>query len=246
MSGWVAFGTTFLASALEFVEAATIVMAVGYTVGWRTALTATAWAIGVLIVITGVLGPALLIYVPLNALQIAIGIFLILFGYTWLRKAIWRYSGHKAMRNEEQAFSREVSALKTHLQRTDVQQRDEQRLGFATAFNGVLLEGLEVAIIVITFSAARGSFVWACAGALLAGILVVLAAVMLRRPFARIPENALGFVVGIMLLSFGTFWSGEGLGLHWWAGEGTLGWIVGLYLATALLLIALRRRPVTA
>jgi Ca2+/H+ antiporter, TMEM165/GDT1 family len=237
MNGWIAAGTTFLASGLEFVEAATIVMAVGYTAGWRVALTGTAWAIAVLVVITGLLGPALLLWVPLNVLQIAIGIFLMLFGYTWLRKAIWRYAGRKAMRDEEAAFNAEIEDLRKH----------EERYAFATAFNGVLLEGLEVAVIVITFSAARaGTFLWAAAGALAACAIVVAAAVLLRHPFSRVPENAMGFIVGIMLLSFGTFWSGEGLGLHWWAGEGTLLWIVAAYLAAALLLIGAWKRPVRA
>jgi uncharacterized membrane protein len=237
MNAWVAAGTTFLASGLEFVEAATIVLAVGYTAGWRTALTATAWAAGVLIAIAGLLGPALLYWVPLNALKIGIGLFLTLFGYTWLRKAIWRYAGRKALRNEEAAFNAELEQLRAH----------EKRFAFATAFNGVLLEGLEVAVIVITFSADRsGTFLWAATGALIAGAIVAAAAALLRRPFSRVPENAMGFIVGIMLLSFGTFWSGEGLGLHWWAGEGTLLWIVGLYSACAFLLIGAWKRPVHA
>ena len=234
MSPWVAAGTTFLASALEFVEAATIVLAVAYTAGWRVALRGTGWAVAVLVVITGLLGPALLLYVPLAALQIGIGIFLMLFGYTWLRKAIWRYAGRKPMRNEDAAFAAEVEELRGH----------EQRFAFATAFNGVLLEGLEVAVIVITFSTGRaGTFVWAAGGALLAGAIVVIAAAILRQPFSRLPENAMGFIVGIMLLSFGTFWSGEGLGVAWWAGEATLAWIVGLYTIAAFVLIAAWRRP---
>lgn len=237
MNGWVAAGTTFIASGLEFVEAATIVLAVGYTAGWRVALSATAWAIGALVVITGLLGPALIRWVALNDLKIGIGIFLTLFGYTWLRKAIWRYAGRKAMRDEEAAFEAEIADLRKH----------EHRYAFATAFNGVLLEGLEVAVIVLTFSAARaGTFLWAAVGALAAAAIVAGAAVLLRHPFSRVPENAMGFIVGIMLLSFGTFWSGEGFGLHWWQGEGTLLWIVGFYLACALLLVAAWKRPVRA
>jgi Ca2+/H+ antiporter, TMEM165/GDT1 family len=234
-TGWIAAGTTFLASALEFVEAATIVLAVGYTVGWRAAIRGTSWALVALAVLTGLLGPALVKYVPLGTLKVAIGIFLLLFGFTWLRKAIWRYSGRKAMRNEQNAYDAEVRLLHEH--------HDEQHFGFATAFNGVLLEGLEVAVIVITFSADRaGSFLWAAGGALTAGLLVASAALVLRHPFAKIPENAMGFIVGVMLLSFGTFWSGEGLGLTWWAGEATLLWIVGLYLVMSLILIAAWRR----
>lgn len=237
MNGWVAAGTTFLASGLEFVEAATIVMAVGYTAGWKIALRGTVWALLVLIVIAGVLGPALVYYVPIAILQLAIGLFLALFGYAWLRKAIWRYAGRKALRNEQNAFDKEIDGLKAR-----VMDRDGERFAFATAFNGVLLEGLEVAVIVITFAAARaGTFLDAAAGALAAGALVAGTAFLLRRPFSRIPENAMGFIVGIMLLSFGTFWSGEGLGLRWWAGEGTLLWLVGFYLAVAFALIALWR-----
>ena len=237
MSGWVAAGTSFLASGLEFVEAATIVLAVGYTAGWRTALRATAWALATLVVITGLVGPALVHWVALKDLKIGIGIFLTLFGYTWLRKAIWRYSGRKAMRDEQAMFDREIADLRRH----------EQHYAFVTAFNGVLLEGLEVAVIVLTFSADRaGAFLWAGAGALAAALIVTVAAFLLRHPFSRVPENAMGFVVGVMLLSFGTFWSGEGLGLHWWAGEATLAWIVCFYLLGALLLIGAWKRPVRA
>ena len=237
MSGWIAAFTTFMASGLEFVEAATIVLAVAQTAGWRVALTATAWALGVLAVIAGVLGPALLIYVPIAVLQMAIGIFLMLFGYSWLRKAIWRYAGRKAMREEDEAFDREVRSLQAH---------QERGFAFATAFNGVLLEGLEVAIIVITFSTARaGTFYWAAGGALAAALLVTIACAILREPLSRVPKNAMGFIVGVMLLSFGTFWSGEGLGLVWWAGEATLLWIVGLYALAAIALIAVWRQRVS-
>ena len=239
MNPWIAAGTTFLASALEFVEAATIVLAVGYTVGWRAALTGAAWAILVLVVIAGLFGPALVHYIPLPILQTIIGLFLIIFGYTWLRKAIWRYAGRKAMRNEQSAYETEIAHLRAH--------KHEQRFGFATAFNGVLLEGLEVAVIVITFSADRaGSFVYAAAGALAAGLIVLIAAVILRHPFSRVPENAMGFIVGIMLLSFGTFWSGEGLGLQWWAGEATLLWIIATYVVASLALVAFWHKRVAA
>ncbi len=232
MNPWIAAGTTFLASALEFVEAATIVLAVGYTAGWRTALGATAAALAILIVIAAAAGPALLSYVPLAALQTGIGIFLTLFGYTWLRKAIWRYAGRKPMRDENAAFHAQLQQLQAH----------ERNFAFATAFNGVLLEGLEVAVIVITFSAGRsGAFLWAAGGALASGIMVAAIAAALRRPFSRVPENAMAFVVGVMLLSFGTFWSGEGLGIRWWFSQATLAWIVAMYVLGALALIALQR-----
>lgn len=239
MNGWVLAGTTFLASALEFIEAATIVLAVGYTQGWRVALTGMAWALLALGAIVGIFGPALVIYVPLRWLQLAIGLFLVLFGYTWLRKAIWRYAGRKALHNEEAIFEREVAEL-----RAIGRASDARRVGFATSFNGVLLEGLEVAVIVVTFGAANAAALgWSIVGAGIAAVLVAGTAFALRRPFSRVPENAMGFVVGIMLLSFGTFWSGEGAGITWWSGEGTLVWIVCLYLAASGLLVALLRRP---
>lgn len=234
MTPWVAAFTTFTASGLEFVEAATIVMAVGYAAGWRVALSGAAWALGALVLIAGALGPALVRFVPVAVLQIAIGIFLLLFGFGWLRKAIWRYAGRKAMRDEQAAFTAEVAEIRAH-----EEERDRRRFAFTTAFNGVLLEGLEVVVVVVTFSAGRsGSFVWAAAGALAAGMVVVLAAIAVRHPFSRVPENAMGFAVGVMLLSFGTFWSGEGLGLAWWQGEATLLWIVAFYAAAAALLVA--------
>jgi len=239
MNGWVLAGTTFLASALEFIEAATIVLAVGYTQGWRVALTGMAWALLALTAIVGIFGPALVIYVPLRWLQLVIGLFLVLFGYAWLRKAIWRYAGRKALHDETAIFEREVAGLRA------VAQADEARkVGFATSFNGVLLEGLEVAVIVITFGAASVSALrWSIVGAGIAAVLVVGIAFALRRPFSRVPENAMAFVVGIMLLSFGTFWSGEGVGVVWWSGESTLVWIVSAYLAASGLLVAFLRQP---
>ena len=222
-----AAATAALASALEFVEAATIVMAVAYTAGWRIALRATVAALAVLIAICALLGPALVRYVPLDILKIAIGLFLLLFGYTWLRKAIWRYGGRKAMRNEQAAFDKEVGELK---------RRSEDRFAFATAFNGVLLEGLEVAVIVVTFAASDArAMVWAAGGAVAAGLAVALAAALLRHPFSRVPENAMGFLVGVMLLSFGTFWSGEGFGIAW-PGDITLVYLAALYAFCALAL----------
>lgn len=224
--------TAGIASALEFVEAATIVLAVGVTAGWRVALRAAGLAVLVLVVICSIFGPALVIYVPLGILQTVIGLFLLLFGFTWLRKAIWRYSGRKAMRDETSAFGKEVEALA----------KQERQLAFATAFNGVLLEGLEVAVIVITFAAASvRTMVWAAAGALVAGVIVAIAAALLRHPFSRVPENAMGFLVGVMLLSFGTFWSGEGLGIAWPWHEATIAYFVAAYVVTALLAIAVNR-----
>jgi uncharacterized membrane protein len=236
--GWALFATAFLASALEFVEAATIVLAVSVTHGWRVALRGTLWALGVLFAIVAILGPALIAYVPIDVLKVAIGLFLILFGYTWLRKAIWRYGRRKDLHDEAAIFTRQVSTLSA----------SDNRAAFAAAFNGVLLEGLEVAVIVITFGVAGGTaMLYAAAGAVAAGAIVVALAFALRAPLARVPENLLGFIVGIMLLTFGTFWSGEGLRVSWWSGDATLLWIAGGYLLVSGVLIgAFRNRHVAA
>lgn len=231
--------TSFVASSVEAVEAVTIVLAVGYTQGWRPALAGAAWASLALLAIVGIFGPALLHYIPLSLLQLVIGLFLVLFGFTWLRKAIWRYSGRKALHDETAIYEREVAALRT---------AHETRVGFVTSFNAVLLEGLEIAVIVITFAAAStGGLIWASAGAAAAAIVVIAAGIVLRKPFSRVPENTMKFVVGVMLVSLGTYWGGEGLGIEWAWRDATLPLIVVLYVTASGLLVAMmRRRPVGA
>jgi uncharacterized membrane protein len=227
-------GTTFLASTVEAVEAITIVLAVGYTHSWRAALAGTAWALLTLAVICGIGGPALVHFVPLTTLQLVIGLFLVLFGMTWLRKAIWRYSGRKALHDEDAIYEREVAALRA---------RHEARVGFATAFNAVLLEGVEIAVIVITFAAASiDGLLWSSLGALAAVVMVVAAGVALRKPFSQVPENTLKFVVGIMLVSLGTFWAGEGLRVIWVFQDATLLAIIATYVLVSFLMVTLLRR----
>lgn len=239
MNNWLLAGTTFLASLVEAVEAVTIVLAVGYTQSWRSALSGSAWAAATLAAIVIVFGPALVHFVPLHALQLVVGLFLVLFGFTWTRKALWRYSGRKALHDETAIFEREVA----HLKQTAGDTKRE-KVGFATAYNAVLLEGLEVAVIVITFGAAHSNgILWSATGALAACAIVGLAGFFLRKPFSAVPENTLKFVVGIMLLSFGTYWSGEGLGIPWWYGDVTLAYIVGVYLLVSFMLVRLLRGP---
>jgi len=233
-------GTAFVASAVEAVEAVTIVLAVGYTQGWTPALRGAAWACAALTAIILVTGPALVHFVPLGALQLVIGLFLILFGFTWLRKAIWRACGRKALHDETAIFAHQVETLT---------EDREQRLGFVTSFNGVLVEGLEIAVIVITLGAAASAgFVWASIGAAVATLGVIAVAIVLRRPFSRVPENLMKFVVGIMLVSFGTYWTGEGLQIVWPLGDVTLLIIIAINIFWSVVLVAwLRRlRPVTA
>jgi uncharacterized membrane protein len=230
--------TAFVASAVEAVEALTVVLAVGYTQGWRAALAGAGWASLTLAAIVAVFGPAIGTLVPLGALKIAIGLFLVLFGLAWARKAIQRYGGQRALHDEEAIFEREVAAL-----RRAGHDIAAHRLGFATSYNAVLLEGLEVAVIVVTFGAAgRDGVFWASLGALAALALVGLAGIAARKPFSRVPENAMKFVVGIMLTTFGTFWGGEGLGVTWWGGDLALLPIAVAYLAVSALAVALLRR----
>jgi uncharacterized membrane protein len=235
MSNWILASTTFLASAVEFIEAATIVLAVGFTQGWRAAIAGSAWAAAALIAIVALFGPWLTNAASVDRIELIVGPFLVLFGIAWLRKAVWRYAGRKAMRDEQANFDRDVARLRDDR---------EHRLGFAVAFQGVLVEGLEVAVIVVTFAAsARGAAVWPIGGALAALVVVTLAAIALRKPFARVPENAMKALVGIMLLSLGTFWTGEGLHIVWPAGDATLLALAGLYVVVAALLtLSLRAR----
>ncbi|HEY5426610.1 MAG TPA: hypothetical protein VIJ77_08685, partial [Candidatus Tumulicola sp.] len=177
MTGWVLAGTTFVASSVEFVEAATIVLAVGYAQGWRAALLGTIWAAAALGAIVAVFGPLIGNAASLARIQLVVGPFLILFGIAWLRKAVWRYAGRKSMHDEQAIYDREFARLRANR---------EGRLGFAVAFQGVFVEGLEVAVIVVTFGAASASaLAWSTGGAALAFAAVAIAALALHKPFAR-------------------------------------------------------------
>ncbi|HKT40257.1 MAG TPA: hypothetical protein VJR48_17940 [Ktedonobacterales bacterium] len=235
---WAVLVAAFLASAVEFVEAFTIVLVVGITINWRSAFAGTAAAALALAALVGVFGTALVRYVPLEALRFAVGILLVLFGLKWLKKAILRYAGLKAMHDEEAIYEEQIAEMRArgehHQQRIDP-------FGVVTSFKSVLLEGLEVAFIVITFGSAADSIGSAIWGALAAGVLVVLVGALARAPLQRVPENTLKFVVGIMLTSFGTFWGGEGIGIEWWHEDLFLPILVVFYLVvTGLLILWLR------
>src|SRR5262245_56418390 len=202
--------TAFLASAVEMVEALTIILAVGLTRGWRTALTGTAAALVALAVVVAALGPSLVKYVPLGALQVFVGALLLIFGLQWLRKAILRASGRKEKHDEETAFKEELAKLGT---RTAPASLDWN--GFVVSFKGVFLEGLEVAFIVLTFGTNQGRFGPSVAGAVAAFVVVSSIGVVVHRPLSRVPENAIKFAVGLALTTFGTFWGGEGIGIDW-------------------------------
>jgi len=243
MNGWLLASTSFCASAVEAVEALTIVLAVGYTRSWRPALTGAAWGFAALLGIVVVLGPAIVIWLPLAVLKVGVGACLVLFGLAWLRKAILRYSGRKALHDEAAIYARNVAQLGA-----GANGAGPDRLGFATAFNAVLLEGLEVAVIVVTFgSSLPYGLWWAGLGAIGALLAVSGAGCAVRKPLGRTPENTLKFAVGIMLTSFGTLWLGEGLGISWWGADAALGWIVGTYfLVSAATIAAAKRRPLRA
>lgn len=235
MSGWLLAGTTFLASGVEAVEAMTIVLAVGIARSWRTALQGALYGLLALVAIIALLGPLLRV-IPIDALMVVVGIFLTLFGLSWLRKAILRYAGRKALRDEDAAYEREVKALRNVHDHAD-------RVAVATSFNAVLLEGLEVAVIVVTFGAQSDTALrWSATGALAAVLAVVLLGIALRRPASRVPENAMKFVVGIMLTAFGTYWTGEGLGIQWWHADLSLVALIVVYLAVSAVLIAAARQ----
>jgi uncharacterized membrane protein len=233
--------SAFLASAVETVEALTIVLAMGLTRGWRSALTGAAIALVALAAIVAALGPALTV-IPIEVLRLVVGALLLVFGLQWLRKAILRASGWRAVRDEEAVFERERAEA--------AQAPREERAGldwyaFTISFKGVLLEGLEVAFIVLTFGSTQGSIPLAALGAGVAVILVVLAGVLVREPLSRVPENTLAFAVGVMLTTFGIFWGAEGAGVDWPGNEASLpGVLVFVLLLSLGFVTALRRQRV--
>jgi uncharacterized membrane protein len=235
----VLFAATFLASAVEAVEALTIVLAVGVVRGWRSTLIGVGAASLVLAAVVAALGPALQ-HIPIETLRFVVGALLLAFGLQWLRKAILRASGYKPLHDEAEAFSREReqagSASPTGSARIDW-------YSFTVAFKGVLLEGLEVAFIVVTFGATQERLGLAVAAAATAGAAVVVAGLIVRGPLERVPENTLKFVVGVLLSSFGIFWGGEGAGVEWPGGDvAILAIIVFVGLVSFALTRALRRR----
>ncbi len=199
--------TVFLACAVEAVEALTIVLAVGTTRGWRSTLQGVAAGLLVLAVVVTALGPALTL-IPLDALRLVVGGLLLVFGLQWLRKAQLRASGFKALHDEAAIYARQIAAARAA--GTEPQRFITDGCAFTLAFKGVLLEGLEVAFIVVTFGANQGSIPLAGLGAVLAVAVVTVAGIAVRAPLARVPENTMKFAVGLMLTSFGIFWGAEG------------------------------------
>jgi uncharacterized membrane protein len=232
----------FLASAVEMVEAMTIVLAVGITRGWRTSLAGVVTASMALAIIVAALGASLEQLVPIDALRVVVGILLLIFGMQWLRKAVMRSAGLKSMHDEEAIFREEVEGLEGLGPAAAAIDWN----GFVVSFKGVFLEGLEVAFIVISFGANSGRLDLAAAGAVAAFFLVCGAGAAVHAPLSRVPENTIKFAVGLMLMSFGTFWGGEGIGLEWTLKEAMIPLLALFYWACALGMIAALKSRGTA
>jgi uncharacterized membrane protein len=230
--------SAFLASAVEFVEALTIVLASGITRGWRSSLIGLAAATVALAVIVAVLGPALTL-IPIDVLRLVVGGLLLAFGLQWLRKAILRASGYKPLHDEDAIFARETAAARSA---ASEERAGLDWYGFTLSFKGVLLEGLEVAFIVLTFGSTQGSIGLAALGAAIALALVVVVGVFVRTPLTRVPENTMKFAVGVMLTTFGTFWAVEGAGAHWPGDDASLPVVLVFVIVLSLASVALLRR----
>ena len=243
--------SSFVASGVEFVEALTIVLAMGLARSWRAALWGPAVAVCALAVITALVGTLIGSYVSRSLLQLIVGVLLLIFGLQWLRKAILRSAGLKALHDEQAAFAEEQAAARSA--------GHESRFGldwyaFTISFKGVFLEGLEVVFIVITFGASAHSIPLAASGAAAAAVIVLIVGAAVHRPLARVPENTLKYVVGLLLSSFGVFWVVEGLGafapggssLRWPGGDLALLGLLAAWLIVSQAMIRLLRGARTA
>jgi uncharacterized membrane protein len=233
------FLAVFLACVVEAVEATTIVLAAGTARDWRSALQGVAAGLGVLAVIVAALGPAVS-RIPLGGLRLVVGAVLLVFGLQWLRKSILRASGFKALHDEDLIYRTQLAQA----QKATVEHRRgvSDWYAFTLSFKGVVLEGLEVVFITITFGSNERDIPLASLAAVAAVVLVASAGFAIRTPLARVPENSMKFVVGVMLTAFGTFWGAEGAQAHWPHAEAALLVLVPAIAALALTLVAVLRR----
>ena len=238
--GWTHAGASavaaFLASLVEFVEALTVVLAVGVVRGWRGSLAGAGLGLGVLVVLTAALGPALT-RIPLHVVQLVVGALLLLFGLRWLRKAILRATGVIPLHDETASYAKETAELSRFAAAVSA----FDRIAVATSFKIVMLEGIEVVFIVIAIGAGGALLVPAAAGAGLALVVVVALGFLLHRPVATVPENTLKFIVGVLLTAFGTFWLGEGIGAAWPGEDWSLLALIAGFLVTAVVGVGLAR-----
>jgi uncharacterized membrane protein len=232
--------TVFVACAVEAIEALTIVLAAGLTREWRSTFQGMTAALLVLAAIVAALGPTITL-LPLTALRLVVGALLAIFGLQWLRKAILRATGYKSLHDEASAYLREVAAAKAAS--TSSRGRVHDWYAFTLSFKGVLLEGLEVVFIVITFGASQRNVGAAVIGAAAAVAVVAVTGIAVRAPLAKVPENAMKFAVGIMLTSFGIFWGAEGAGVSWPGHDAALLVLVPVVALVALCYTIMLRRP---
>lgn len=243
--------TTFLASLVEMVEALTIVVAMGVTRGWRSALWGVAAAVAVLAVFTAVAGYSLTTWLPRSALQLGVGALMLVFGLQWLHKAVLRSTGLKALSDESARFDRNAAAGRAADARGDGVRLGLDWFGFVVSFKGVFLEGTEVVFIVLTLGLNADDLPVAALAAVVAAVVVLIAGVFVHGPLTRVPENTVKLVVGLLLTTFGTFWSVEGLG-SLRAGGRSVAWpggdlaipllLLGWLLVSRLLVTILQRR----
>jgi uncharacterized membrane protein len=239
MSAGALFLAVFLACAVEAVEAVTIVLAAGTTRNWPSALYGVGAGLVVLVVIIAALGPAVTA-IPLHWLRLFVGGLLLVFGLQWLRKSILRASGYKALHDEAQIFQKQVAQARDAPQaRRGVV---EDWYSFTLSFKGVVLEGLEVVFIALTFGSNQHNVSLAAIAAGAAVLVVAAGGVLVRAPLARVPENTMKFVVGVMLTGFGTFWGAEGAGAVWPGSDAALLILVPAIAALAVVLVGLLRR----
>lgn len=239
MSGSALFIAVFLACVVEAVEALTIVLAAGTARDWRSALKGLAAGLVVLGLIVAILGPAVSA-IPLEVLRLFVGGLLLVFGLQWLRKAILRASGHKALHDEEKIYRTQLTAAEGAA--TDRRPLVGDWYAFTLSFKGVVLEGLEVVFIALTFGSNQHNIPLAALAAGTAVVVVAGVGVAVRAPLARVPENSMKFVVGIMLTSFGAFWGAEGAGAHWPGSDAALLVLIPAVAVFALVLVAAFRR----
>lgn len=230
---WGLVASVFVASIVEFVEALTIVLAMGVTRGWRSAVAGVVAALVALTAFTFATGYALRTWMPESLLQLVVGTLLLIFGLQWLRKAVLRSSGLKAMHDEEEEFTKQVAAAR---EAAEGRRFGIDSFAFVVSFKGVFLEGVEIVFIVLTFGTSAGNLPAAIGGAVVAGLLVLLAGVILHKPLSNVPENALKYGVGLLLASFGAYWAVEGLGVFLGDGE-SLEWPGGDWAILGLLAV---------
>ena len=233
------FGAAFLGSAVESIEALTIVLAVGLTRGWRSPLYGTLVALLSLAILVTIFGQLIVTRVPESTLKLMIGTLIVLFGLRWLHKAVLRSAGVIPLHDEDKSYAETVTELSGSATRQDW-------IGFTLALKGVFLEGLEVVFIVVAVGGTSGGLPIAVAGGLLAMIVVAATGLVVRKPLAQVPENTLKYAVGVILTTLGTFWAAEGMGATWPLDFVSVLGIAAVYFGASRVAVMLIRRPVPA